>query len=104
MFIRSLSFVVVAAVVSTFAAGCSSETDDKVTLTGKVGGASSVAPKAFGGLALENGAAGLHVVAHKLHRRGEVRAACAISLSGLGCVAAYGQIRFRQHQNRSLSR
>lgn len=68
--VRSLSFVVVAAVVSTFAAGCASETDsDKVSLTGKVGSASSVSPKIFGGVNVANG--GLHVVAHKLHKRGE---------------------------------
>lgn len=84
MFIRSLSFVVVAAVVSTFAAGCSSETDDKVTLTGKVGGASSVAPKAFGGLDIRNGGAGLHVVAHRLHRKGEVGGTVDATVAGDG--------------------
>lgn len=69
--VRSLSFVVVAAALSTFAAGCASETDsDKVSLTGKVGSASTVTPKIFGGVSAANG--NLHVVAHKLHRKGEV--------------------------------
>lgn len=70
-FVRSLSIVAVA-IVSTFAAaGCSSAEDapsDDVTLAGRIGSGSTSA-RAFGGLTASAG--NLHVVAHRVHRRGE---------------------------------
>lgn len=82
--VRSLSFVVVAAALSSFAVGCASEPDDsdKVSLTGKVGSASTIAPKIFGGVVVANG--NLHVVAHKLHRRGEVGGVVDVAVAADG--------------------
>jgi hypothetical protein len=68
---RTFSFVVVAA-VSTLAVGCSSADEGApssgVTLTGKVG-SGSTATRTFGGVSASD--QGLHVVARKLHRKGE---------------------------------
>jgi len=70
-FVRSLSIVAVA-IVSTFAAaGCSSAegaSSDDVTLTGRIG-SGSTSTRAFGGLTASD--ANLHVVARRVHRRGE---------------------------------
>ncbi|MBS2017113.1 MAG: hypothetical protein JST00_29775 [Deltaproteobacteria bacterium] len=81
--IRTISLVTAVA-VSTLAVGCSSETDDsdKVALSGKVAGGSTVAPKAFGGVVVANG--GLHVVARKLHRRGEAGALVDVPVNADG--------------------
>ncbi len=73
--VRSLSFVVVAAIVSASAIGCASETAEhdasKVTLAGKVaGGNGNVSAKSFGGVTA--GAQGLHVIAHRVHRPGDI--------------------------------
>lgn len=80
--IRTISFVAAVA-VSTLAVGCSSETDEseKVALSGKVGGG-TVAPRAFGGVNVANG--GLHVVARKLHRQGEVGTLVDVPVNGDG--------------------
>lgn len=68
---RMLSLVVLAA-VSTLAGGCSSaETgpaSSDVTLTGKVG-SGSTAVRTFGGVTATD--RGLHVVARRVHRKGE---------------------------------
>jgi hypothetical protein len=69
---RTLSFVVVAA-VSTLAGGCSSSDQgtpsSDVTITGKVGSGSTSA-RSYGGVSAAD--RGLHVVARRLHREGEV--------------------------------
>lgn len=70
--VRTLSVVAVA-LVSAFAAGCSSNDDgpasSNVTLAGKVG-SGTASPRTFGGVSASDH--GLHVVARRLHRQGEL--------------------------------
>jgi hypothetical protein len=66
---RTLSFFV-AVTAATLAVGCSSADDsDKVMLTGRIG-SGTTSTKAFGGVSASSG--GLHVVARRVHKTGEV--------------------------------
>ena len=81
---RTLSFVVVAA-ASTLAVGCSSAEESasgsNVTLTGKVG-SGSTAVRTFGGVSASD--RGLHVVARKLHRKGEAGGVVDVAIASDG--------------------
>lgn len=68
---------ILALACTSFAVGCSANADDgstsskssDVTLAGNVGGGSGTTTKTFGGLT--SASAGLHVIAHEVHLRGE---------------------------------